>query len=371
MNFSLESTKVSISKLKNIWNENQLELGIPIIDLQHLWLIYLIEVLNNELEKNDFTSTNLRYISAELINYISNHFAAEEELFKKFNYPDKTSHQIQHLTFIRNFKENSNFSKYISKDNILDIYKFLKSWLFNHIKYDDKDFKNYYESRLLAVNTYLKLIIENKIVPISTLPQQIKLYNRVTGNDFPISTNTKDVVSEIIKMWKSFKLGLGIPILDMQHLWLVKLTVELEFTLQKKSLHERKTTTKEILNELMKYFDVHFYTEEAIIDHLKLQNSSTHKIKHKQFAFTIAKRLNNIKNFENSMIHDIIIELKNWIVDHISSEDKQIKKHYKQNKDSVVQFVKSMILEKKFQIVPAQLNLYSVIKEVMESQLTD
>ncbi|MCB1142117.1 MAG: hemerythrin family protein [Leptospiraceae bacterium] len=371
LNYSFEKSLVSIQKMKSIWTENELSLGIPIIDLHHIWLIYLIQVLRNEIEGDLTEISNFRYISSELVNYISNHFSAEEALFKKFKYPRSKEHHIQHLRFIAIFTENSNFGSETQRGKVFKFLEFLEEWLYKHIKVEDKHFQNHYSGNILAVNTYLKLIIENRIVPITTLPLQISLYQKITSETFPIETNKNDIVSEVIKFWRSFKLGLGIPILDMHHLWLVKLTVELEFSLQKRTLKERKQVAIKIMDELLKYFQIHYYAEEEIMTLLEVENLEEHKLKHRKFEENIQLSMNGLANFENALIHDILIELKNWIVDHISSDDKIIKKLFRKDKDKVVQFVKKMIIEKKFFIQQSQLNLYSVIKEVMESQINE
>lgn len=111
--------------------------------------------------------------------------------------------------------------------------------------------------------------------------------------------------------------------------------------------------------------------EEEIMTLLEVENLEEHKLKHRKFEENIQLSMNGLANFENALIHDILIELKNWIVDHISSDDKIIKKLFRKDKDKVVQFVKKMIIEKKFFIQQSQLNLYSVIKEVMESQINE
>lgn len=39
---------------------------------------------------------------------------------------------------------------------------------------------------------------------------------------------SKDIAIDVFKVWKAYSLNLKIPIIDIQHLWLVKLLVELD-----------------------------------------------------------------------------------------------------------------------------------------------
>ena len=67
-------------KLRKIWNENNFSLDMPIIDLQHIWLIWLLLQLEEELtnEETSESIAQMNFIISELINYTTEHFWLEE-----------------------------------------------------------------------------------------------------------------------------------------------------------------------------------------------------------------------------------------------------------------------------------------------------
>jgi hemerythrin-like metal-binding protein len=373
MNYIIKKSYISINKLEKIWEDNKLLLDIPIVDLHHMWLIYLILVLENEInsEETNNKETNFKYISSELINYTINHFAVEEELFKKYKYKETADHHIQHTQFINYIKENSNITELNSPEKIFDLLSFLKDWLYEHIQKEDAKYKIHFQNLDIDINAFIKKIIDNGIISIKTTPKQLVLYERITGKHFEIFDHSKDIINDVMQFWKFYKLGLGIPILDMQHLWLVKITMELEYS----SIHSNPTEATEILTnsikELNHYFAEHFYVEESIMRHLDFSELIEHKRFHKNLEKMI--NLNNspddIMSNPKATLKNLTIDLKIWLASHIGTEDKKFKKIYKPNKEKVNEFIRSRIKVKEFSISAPQLNLYGVIKEILETEL--
>ena len=60
-----------ISSLRKFWQENHFQLGIPLIDLQHLWLLYIISNLESALSspQNSLNKT-VRDSIVGVIDYI-------------------------------------------------------------------------------------------------------------------------------------------------------------------------------------------------------------------------------------------------------------------------------------------------------------
>ena len=116
--------------------------GIKIIDEQHQLLISLV----NDFEKvisSDIGEAYIEKVLQELINYISYHFKAEEELMARNNYPDFSNHKKTHddlvkkaIGFHERFKKGEqNLEK--------DIMLFLKDWVINHITKTDMEYVPY------------------------------------------------------------------------------------------------------------------------------------------------------------------------------------------------------------------------------------
>lgn len=116
--------------------------GIKIIDEQHQLLISLV----NDFEKavsSDIGEAYIEEILQELINYISYHFKAEEELMARNNYPDFSDHKLKHdelvkkvIGFHEKFKKGE---QRLEKDILL----FLKDWVINHITKTDMEYVPY------------------------------------------------------------------------------------------------------------------------------------------------------------------------------------------------------------------------------------
>jgi hemerythrin len=75
-----------------------------------------------------------------LEDYIVIHFTAEENIQKKYNYPDYEAHKSLHLKFIQDFSAlKKNFdAEGPSLPIVLQINRIVVDWLINHIKKVDK-----------------------------------------------------------------------------------------------------------------------------------------------------------------------------------------------------------------------------------------
>ena len=122
------------------WEED-LRVGIVRVDEQHLVLINLINRLNAALKKR-ISTTVTEGIIRELLNYTKTHFGMEEELFKRYHYPDPehSAHLRFHAEFIKTIDDvHKKFSQGDSTVGI-KILNFLRQWLIEHIKGTDKKY---------------------------------------------------------------------------------------------------------------------------------------------------------------------------------------------------------------------------------------
>lgn len=76
----------------------------------------------------------------KLVDYTVTHFRAEEELMRRYKFPDYEAHCQIHKAFI---DQVSTFvGKLKSGERMAaaaDVFKFLKDWLVNHIEKQDRD----------------------------------------------------------------------------------------------------------------------------------------------------------------------------------------------------------------------------------------
>ncbi len=132
------------------WNEN-MSVNIKEIDKQHKEFVNIINTFFDAMKvdaiKVSKDSEVLEAVIAKLINYASYHFTAEEKYFEKFEYSESDLHKEEHKNFIKQIDE---FKKALDEGNTLqykndtplsvDMVKFLKHWLNNHIMDFDKKY---------------------------------------------------------------------------------------------------------------------------------------------------------------------------------------------------------------------------------------
>jgi len=118
------------------WSSD-LDTGIDVIDKQHRRIVDYLNELNVANENGDQAVTN--HVLGELVDYTLTHFAFEEELQERANYPFLKAHKRVHEIFTRRVGE---FQKRAATgENVApEILSMLKIWLVNHIKGDDADY---------------------------------------------------------------------------------------------------------------------------------------------------------------------------------------------------------------------------------------
>jgi hemerythrin len=124
------------------WSD-EFSVGIESIDDQHKKLVSIIKTLYYAITDGK-ASDVMDTIFNNLIGYSEQHFSYEEELFKRYDYPDAEDHKEEHAELKRQLikLKNDIFSgdHFMSQELIL---KFLEDWLINHILKTDKKFGPY------------------------------------------------------------------------------------------------------------------------------------------------------------------------------------------------------------------------------------
>lgn len=117
--------------------KSEYKLGHPLIDKQHQRLFELAGELHTAMLSGQGRQ-KLQATLDELVAYTKNHFATEEQLMQKFNYPDYAAHKREHdeltgkvVEFQKGF-QSTNFA------STLKVMEFLKDWLAHHIGETDR-----------------------------------------------------------------------------------------------------------------------------------------------------------------------------------------------------------------------------------------
>jgi hemerythrin len=93
-------------------------------------------------KENEGTARFKNTISA-LVNYVSEHFAAEERLLQGINYPEFAEHRREHTGFVKKVLEQVtafNEGKSFVPNNFV---RYLKDWILGHIAVSDKRYSEY------------------------------------------------------------------------------------------------------------------------------------------------------------------------------------------------------------------------------------
>ncbi|MBE9502856.1 MAG: hemerythrin family protein [Proteobacteria bacterium] len=120
------------------WNDN-MSVNVAEIDRQHKKLIDLINELYDGMMAGKSNEV-LGKVLNELIKYTAEHFSTEERYFEKFNFPGALSHKDDHAELVKkitDFKTTFDAGKMVLS---MDVMKFLKGWLTNHIQGTDKKY---------------------------------------------------------------------------------------------------------------------------------------------------------------------------------------------------------------------------------------
>jgi hemerythrin len=116
---------------------NELLTGIEAVDEQHRWLVDATNRLHAEISQPAPNRIRSGQILAGLVAYTFKHFTMEEELFKRFGYPENDAHIAQHNLF------SDNISALLARHNrgeavSIETLGMLKHWLVEHIMKTDK-----------------------------------------------------------------------------------------------------------------------------------------------------------------------------------------------------------------------------------------
>lgn len=130
------------------WKED-LRIGVEQIDNQHKELLGRIDNLFEACNKGKGKEEVIKVIDY-LGEYVVTHFSDEEDLQKKYAYPEYNNHKAMHTQFIKDFEvlKGSLNKDGVSPGLVIRMNKLLIDWLLNHIKKTDKELGAFIEGKL-------------------------------------------------------------------------------------------------------------------------------------------------------------------------------------------------------------------------------
>ena len=112
--------------------------NIPLIDAQHKELIHLTNMLYKSCFKDKDTSKQVFMdVLHGAVSYVGYHFSTEEKVMERVDYPDLSTHKMEHNDFVREvLKTVDELSKGMNV-NPLNFVLYLKDWILTHIAVSD------------------------------------------------------------------------------------------------------------------------------------------------------------------------------------------------------------------------------------------
>ncbi|MDR0636973.1 MAG: bacteriohemerythrin [Treponema sp.] len=129
------------------WSKNY-ETGIPLIDTQHKKLLVLTNQLYTACLAGRETATEFFLVAVhEFVDYVQEHFSAEEELMAQSGYSRLAEHKAKHDEFANKLLSETQEMKAGKPMVPLTFLHYLRDWILSHIAIDDMDFV--YHSKVL------------------------------------------------------------------------------------------------------------------------------------------------------------------------------------------------------------------------------
>ncbi|MFW5489609.1 MAG: bacteriohemerythrin [Desulfovibrio sp.] len=131
-----------VSSDKLITWTDSLSVNIRSIDAQHKRLVDLINELHAAMRQRKSDRVLLDVVE-RLKDYTVTHFQAEERYFDKYGYPATEAHKKQHTIFVQQVADFEAELKAGTAKVTMDIMRFLKDWLVNHIQGTDQKYSKF------------------------------------------------------------------------------------------------------------------------------------------------------------------------------------------------------------------------------------
>lgn len=138
------------------WNDS-FSVGNALMDAHHQIFFRLINKFSRLVGKNDHDV--LKECIPFLIEYITMHLSAEEELMLRANYPDFNNHKEIHNAFTQQvlYIEEA-FNKDPASVDAYGVLKIMQDWLANHINSSDKRYMPYVQKLQINQACYKAVI---------------------------------------------------------------------------------------------------------------------------------------------------------------------------------------------------------------------
>ena len=124
-------------------------IGVQEIDAQHRRLFSLADELHTAMNSGKGKDV-MATVFQNLINYTKTHFAAEERLMQRCNYPNYAAHKAQHDEMTRKVLQLQRDYQGGNALITIDVMQFLSAWLRQHIGDSDRKYAPFVMGKAVA-----------------------------------------------------------------------------------------------------------------------------------------------------------------------------------------------------------------------------
>jgi hemerythrin-like metal-binding protein len=112
--------------------------------------------------------------------------------------------------------------------------------------------------------------------------------------------------------------SVGIPQIDDQHKGLVRLINNLQHAMMAGT---GKSALSSIINDLIRYTEIHFEFEEAMLQQHDYSDLAAHQREHQELTRQVCELRSKLQSGELVITMEVLRFLKNWLTHHILDRD--------------------------------------------------
>ena len=127
------------------WNESY-SVGVAVLDAEHRELVATVNELYEAMMKGKGKEVMGKTLE-RMMDYCKFHFAHEEELFAKTNYPDTAAHKVEHENHAKLVLElKTKFKTNLGNAVSIELLNTLRNWLIDHFLGTDQKYTAHFNA---------------------------------------------------------------------------------------------------------------------------------------------------------------------------------------------------------------------------------
>jgi len=311
-----------LESLHKQWLDDHLTLGADVIDAQHLWLSALIMKMEWLLKAapSALRTAKLSSYADELLRFLSAHLELEELVMRTSEMPQIDDIAREHAELLVKLREALPKDAAASQDKMAGFVQVVKMWVNRHIKIEDPRWKVHLGKKHFSPNDYVRSVLKDVLSEDESAHSL--LYEQLMVQHEVIPGIRKETLDDLFLLWKRFDVRTNVPLIDMQHMWLFKMVIEVEAMLHI-AFEQRREHLEWVLSELLSYVDVHFMSEEHLMEKLGFKEEKNHRKLHEDFKRTVTKLKVEYDGGNHHSLSSLVTLLRQWLLTHIVIEDKK------------------------------------------------